>query len=164
MTRSQLFAALSVGIVVALVGVFGTIAGYPWLLASLGPTVALQANMPHTQVSRPWNVVVGHLLALGSGFAAVYATGAVHAPLFSASHSLSLLRVAAAAMAVTLAIGLEFICSAKHAAGAATALLIALGFIPPDAKGAAIVVCGVALVAVLGEGVRRIQLRLLRLS
>ena len=160
--RTQIFAAVSTGTVVGIIGLFGVLAGYPWLIASLGPTVALQTTMPDSPVSQPRSVAAGHVLALGAAFAALYATGALHAPPFSASHSLSLLRVAAAAMAVALGMGLEFIFKATHASGAATALLVALGLVPPNWQGVIIVLCGVALVTVLGEGVRKIQLRLKR--
>jgi hypothetical protein len=160
--QEKVSATFGIGILIGLIGVFAVVAGYPWLFASLGPTAALQATMPDASVSRPWNVAVAHVVALGAGLAAVYATGASHTPSFAVSHALTLLRVAAACMAVIIAIALEFVLAASHASGAATALLLALGLIPPDWKGAFAVLCGIALVTALGECLRQFQLHLCR--
>ena len=46
-------------------------AGQPWLFPSLGPTAYLLAKYPELPSSRIYNCVVGHLVGLASGFAAV---------------------------------------------------------------------------------------------
>jgi CBS-domain-containing membrane protein len=122
--------------------------------------VALQATRPNINLSRPWNVFVGQLIGLGTGMLAVYVTGAVHVASYSDTHSLAFIRVAAAVLAVALGLGIEFVFKASHAPAAATALLVALGLIPPNWDGVITVVCGIVLVTLFGEGVRRLQLSL----
>jgi CBS-domain-containing membrane protein len=156
--QKKLAIAVIIGIVIGLIGLLGVLSGYAWLIASLGPTAALQGTLPTARMSRPWNVVVGHLIALAVGFAAVYATGAAHTPPFSDLHVLSLLRVAAAAMAITLTIALEFVFQANHASAGATTLLVALGFIPADWKGAVTILCAIGLITVFGEALRQLAL------
>jgi hypothetical protein len=152
--------AASAAILVGLVGVFGKLAGYPWLFASFGPTAALQVTMPQMRMSRAWNVAAGHLIAVGIGFAAIYATGAADAAPFTSGQPLTFVRVEAASLAVFLGIGLEFVMRASHAPAASTTLLIALGLVPPSWHAVVALVCGIALITVMGEAARRVQLRM----
>ena len=147
-------------VVIGLIGIFGQRAGYPWLVASLGPTVALQTTVPRLPMARPWNVVVGQLIGVGTGFAAIYATDAAHAAPFLLGHALAVLRVEAAALAIFLGITLEMAFGANHAPAAATTLLIALGVNPPTWTSVIALLCGIALIAVLGEMARIALIRL----
>jgi len=148
---------IAAGAVVLLIGFLGALAGIPWLFASLGPSAVLQASMPMMRMSRPYNVAVGHLIALGTGFFAVYITGAVHAPPYTVLHPIVLTRVWAAGIAITLAVACELAAKAQHAPAASTSLLVALGIVTPSWRGAFVFVCGILLVTVLGEGVRRLS-------
>lgn len=141
------------------IGVFGKFAGYPLLFASLGPTAALQVTAPQLQMSRPWNVVVGHLIGIAVGYAAVFATGAAHAPPFTSGEELTFVRVEAAALAMFAAILLELAFGASHAPAGATTLLVALGIMPPTWSAVTALAGGIALITVSGEGVRLLQSR-----
>jgi hypothetical protein len=147
----------SAAVLIGLVGTFGTLAGYPWLFASFGPTAALQVTMPQMPMSRALNVAVGHLLAVGVGFAAIYATGALSAPAFASGQPVTFVQVEAAALAIFFGIGLEFIARASHAPAASITLLIALELVTPQLDAVAPLVCGIALITILGEGARRLQ-------
>jgi hypothetical protein len=147
-------------LVIGLIGLFGRLAGHPWLFASLGPTIVLQTTVPQLPMTRPWNVAVGQLVGLGAGFAAIYATGAMHAAPFLAGHSLTTVRVEAAALAIFLGIVLEAVLRASHAPAAATILLIALGVSPPTWSTVITLICGIALITALGELARLAMIRL----
>ncbi len=153
-------APIASAITLGVIGSLAIAAGLPWLFASLGPSIAIQSGSPRQPMARPWNVAVGHFTALGTGYFAVYTTGAVHAPGFLGSNPLVGTRVAAAALAIALGMGLEFALRASHPPGAATTLLIALGVVDANWHTAATFACGIALITLFGEAVRRARLRL----
>lgn len=142
----------------AAIGAFGWVSGVPWLFPSLGPTIAIQARSPAHPSARLWNVVVGHFIGAAVGFAAVRVTGVINAPAMNISHLLSGPRVLAAALAVAFSMALQELAGANHAPAEATTLLIVVGALDADLKGAIVLVAGVLLVAVLGEAVRRMKL------
>jgi hypothetical protein len=146
------------GMVMAVIGVLGWASGVPWLFPSLGPTIAIQAGSPGNEGARPWNVVVGHVIGAAVGYAMVHLTGAIREPAMNVSHVLSGPRVVAAALAVFLSMGLQELADARHAPAQATTLLVVVGALDATAYGAFVLLAGVALVAVLGEGVRRVKL------
>src|SRR3954447_11712584 len=93
---------LTVGGLLLAVGLLGLAAGQPWLFPSLGPTAFLQAEKPGQASSRFYNTVVGHLVGLGAGMAAVSLLGASSAPGVLSSHELVPVRVWAAALSGAL--------------------------------------------------------------
>jgi len=139
----------------AIVGATAWIAHMPWLFPSLGPTIAIQAQAPGASVARPWNVVVGHLVGASVGFACAWATGSVHEAPVNIVSAISLARILAAALAVALSMGLQHLLDADHPPAQATTLLIVVGALDADFRGAYVLVTGIALVAMLGEVVRR---------
>ncbi|MCW8088190.1 HPP family protein [Sabulicella glaciei] len=159
MSALKLAAAGLSALVIGLIGLLGWWAGQPWLLPSLGPTIALQAASPELPASKPRHVLVGHAIGLAAGLVAVYVTGAYADPSVAGADALTLARVAAAALAVGLAMTGEVLAQASHPPAQATTLLVALGAVEPTIKGAASVVCGVLLVAAFGEAIRRLQAR-----
>lgn len=66
-----LWAPLAGGSLIVAVGLSGWAIGQPWLLPSLGPTAYLQAETPAHPSAKFYHVVVGHLIGLAAGFAAV---------------------------------------------------------------------------------------------
>jgi CBS-domain-containing membrane protein len=158
MKRAFFIAVLS-AVVIGLIGLVAVWAKLPLLFASLGPSVAIQTASPQRRSARAWNVAVGHLIALGVGVAALYASGAIHTPGFFDSHPLSLLRVAAAAFAIAIGILLEFLMKAWHPPAASTSLLVTLGIVELSPTGIGAVVAGVILVTVFGEAARIIRQR-----
>ena len=61
-------------------GGLGWFAGIPWLLPSLGPTLAIQTGTPLHASARMRNVAFRHVIGLAAGLLAVYLTGAAHQP------------------------------------------------------------------------------------
>ena len=147
------------GAVMAVIGTLAWLCATPWLFPSLGPTIAIQSEAPGHPSASPWNVVVGHLIGASVGFAAVRLTGVIHAPPVNVSHALTLARVAAAALAVFVSMGLQTLARARHAPAQATTLLVVVGALDADLRGAFVLTAGVVQVAILGEAVRRVRLR-----
>lgn len=145
------------GLVMAAIGLLGWASGVPWLFPSLGPTIAIQSEAPSHPSARPWNVVVGHLIGAAVGFAAVRLTGVIHERPVNVSHALTLARVIAAMLAVFVSMALQTAARARHAPAQATTLLVVVGALDADLRGAFVLGAGIALVAVLGEGVRRLK-------
>lgn len=127
----------------------------PWLFPSLGPTIAIQAHSPQASVARPWNVVIGHAIGGAVGFGCIWATGAIHEAPVNIGHEISLARLAAAALAVALSMTLQYLARADHPPAQATTLLVVVGALETSWHGAVVIAIGVALVAMLGETVRR---------
>jgi HPP family protein len=152
-----LWAPIAGAVLVGFVGVLALLAGQPWLLPSLGPTAYLLAQLPAQPSGRAYNVLAGHLLGLAAGIVAVWATGAVAAPIVLETGTLSGARVAAAVLAVALTVIATIALAASHPPAAATTLLVALGSLrtPQDAVNVAI---GAAIMAMAGAVLRRLRL------
>ncbi len=146
------------GLVMAVIGTLGWACAVPWLFPSLGPTIAIQSEAPEHHSARSWSVVVGHLIGAAVGFITVRLTGVIHHPAVNVSHALTGPRVLAAALAVFASMALQTLAHARHAPAQATTLLIVVGALDADLHGALVLAAGIALVATLGEGVRRLKL------
>lgn len=152
---------MAVGSLLLSVGLIGLAAGQPWLFPSLGPTAFLQAESPGKSSARFYNTVVGHMVGLAAGVAAVMLLGATSAPGVLASNELVPVRVWAAVLSAVLTMPGLSLLKASHPPAAATMLLVALGGFEPTWRSAGIIVAGVLIVAVLGEAVRYVRLHLL---
>lgn len=129
------------------------------LFPSLAPTAVLQAHAPAHPSSRFYNVVVSHVIGLAAAYGAVYLLGLAHAPSVFAVHAVSTARVAAATLAVGVGTLGEILLRATHAPAASTTLLVALGSFGATLRDAEDLVIGVLIVALVGEGARRLRLR-----
>jgi hypothetical protein len=149
------------GIALAVIGGLGWLAGVPWLLPSLGPTLAIQTGTPLHASARVRNVAFGHLIGLAAGLLAVYVTGAAHQPPVTdmVHDAMSLERLAACVIAVALSLAVQHRLSLMHPPAEATTLIVALGGIEPTVAGTLTVIAAIALVAVLGEAARRLSAR-----
>jgi HPP family protein len=149
------------GTVLAAIGALGWLAGIPWLLPSLGPTLAIQTSTPLHASARMRNVAFGHGIGLAAGLLAVFLTGAAHAPavMDMVKDTLSLERVAASVIAVALSLAVQHRFKLTHPPAEATTLIVALGGVEPTPAGALTVVAAIALVTVLGEAARRLSAR-----
>jgi CBS-domain-containing membrane protein len=152
----MIYSAAAAAAVVVAIGSLSVWVQQPWLFASLGPTVVIQITSPEKPIARPWNVAIGHLLALAVAMLAIYVTGAVHAASFSESQSLAFSRAGAAALAIALGTGFELLLGASHPPSASTALLVALGIVPPSWQTIETILVGILLVTALGEIARQI--------
>src|SRR5512147_2669855 len=134
-----IWAPLAVGSLLLAVGLIGLAAGQPWLFPSLGPSAFLQAEKPREESARFYNTVVGHLVGLGAGMAAVLLLGASSAPGVLATKELVPVRLWAAVLSAVLTmLGLSLL-KATHPPAAATMLLVALGGFEPTWRSAGIV-------------------------
>ncbi len=159
--RPPVIAAQTLGavVVMALIGALSVWAGIPWLVASLGPSVLLQTLSPEQKTASMWDTCVGQLIGLAVGFAGVYAVGAQAVPALASGEHLTWLRVAAVAIAFVLLIPVQQAVKAKHPPAASAALLVALGIEPPTWHTAWVMVVGIVMVTVFGEGARVLVLR-----
>jgi len=98
----------------------------PLVFASLGPTACEIVETSKRPSGRPYNIIVGNLIAVLAGFAALSITGAWGAPKVSA-HGVPLDRVWAATIAALLTVLCALLARATQPAALATTLLIALG-------------------------------------
>jgi hypothetical protein len=90
-----------------------------------GPTACELIEQPHRKSARPHNVIVGHLIAVIAGLAAVYATHAWTVPAVSLA-SVSLLRVWAAALAAALTVFGTLAVRPTQPAALSTTLVVSL--------------------------------------
>ena len=156
-----IWAPLAVGSLLLAVGLIGLTAGQPWLFPSLGPSAFLQAEKPGEKSARFYNTVVGHLIGLAGGMAAVLLLGASDAPGVLATKEMVPVRVGAAALSAVLTmLGLSLL-KASHPPAAATMLLVALGGFPPTWTSVGTIIAGVLILAILGEAVRYLRRNIL---
>jgi hypothetical protein len=153
-----IWSPMAAGALMVLVGGIACLAGQPWLIPSLGPTAYLQAETPAHPASRFYNTVVGHLIGLLAGFAAVAIFNAWQSPGVLTDHQLVLARVWASAVALGLTLLIALFLRASHPPAGATTLLVALGAIRTvqDALNA---MAGVLIVALFGAAFRRARLK-----
>ncbi len=151
-----IWAPITGALLIFLVGVISLAARRPWLFASLGPTAYLHAENPDHRSSHFYNTVVGHLVALASGFFAVWMLNAWSEPNVMATGQLTLVRVLACTLAIGLTILVVLTLRASHQPAGATTLLVALGTFQ-TLHDAVIVIVGVLLIAIVGEPIRRLR-------
>jgi hypothetical protein len=153
----DLWAPVTGALLIFLVGVIGLAAHRPWIFASLGPTAYLHAENPEHKSSRFYNTVVGHMVALGSGFFALGLLNAWNAPDVMSTGHLTMVRVGASTIAIGLTVLLVIALRASHQPAGATTLLVALGTFQ-TINDAAVVIVGVLLMAAIGEPLRRLRI------
>ena len=141
----------------AIIGALAWAVAMPWLFPSLGPTIAIQSEYADQSVARPWNVVVGHAIGAAIGIACVYLTGAVADPPANLAHMLTTPRIVSGIVAIVGSMWLQDLARARHPPAQATTLLVCVGALDADLRGIGVLAAGIALVAVLGEGVRRLK-------
>lgn len=125
----------------------------PLVFASLGPTAYEMIEQPHRKSARPYNVIVGHLMAVIAGFVALLVTHAWRTPAVS-PQNIHLSRVAAAVISAALTVLLTMALRATQPAALSTTLLISLGILERW-RDAGIIMAAVLLMTIVGEPVRR---------
>lgn len=140
-----------------LAAVAGWLAHQPLIFASLGPTAYELVETPHRRTAKPYSVVMGHLIAIGSGYLALWLTHAWYvAPVSSAGVPFD--RIWACVLAAALTAFGTLLLKASQPAAIATALLISAGVLqrPIDAG---IILAAVLLMLVFGEPIRLLRLK-----
>ncbi|MEA2520275.1 MAG: hypothetical protein QOF49_2355, partial [Chloroflexota bacterium] len=148
---------LAGGVALAAVAAISLLAGRPLVFPSLGPTAALVATEPAAPTSRAWNVVVGHAGGLLAGILALLLFGAANVPTPFDDHVLDPSRAAACVAAIAMTILGGMLARGSHPPAAATTLLVTLGVIRTGTDVLNLAV-GVVLIALAGEGIRRVRL------
>ncbi|HEY1768113.1 MAG TPA: HPP family protein [Terracidiphilus sp.] len=139
------------------VALAGWLVHKPLLFASLGPTAYEQVETPKRKSGRPYNVIVGHLIAVLAGFAALWICRAWSAPGVS-SGTVPLPRAEAAAVSAFLTVLGTLVARASQPAAISTTLLISLGLLQTWQDGL-IIMGGVVLLTIVGEPLRRWRAR-----
>lgn len=108
--------------------------------------------------ARPYNILVGHSVAIVSGFLSLFLFHVSSAAAVTLFGGLSPRRIQAAAFAAALTVLLTLLLRAMQPAAVSTTLLIALGSMDRW-QDAVLIFSGVLLLTVLGEVIRRWRLR-----
>lgn len=156
-TQDLIIAPLGEAVLLLIAALVGWALRQPLVFASLGPTAYELVETPDRRSAQPYSVLVGHLVGIASGFAALVIARAWHtAPVSSAGVPFP--RIWAAVVAVALTVFVNLLLRASQPAAASTTLLVSLGLMqsPHDA---AILMGGVVLIFLLGEPVRVWRLR-----
>lgn len=151
------WATLGEGGLILVLAAIGWATRQPLIFASLGPTAYELVEQPQLRSARAYNIVVGHLIGLGSGFLAVYLLHAWLAPNVILSGVVSADRLWAVVIATTLTTFLTLILRAGQPAALATTLLVSLGAMQTR-RDAIAIVAGVLIITAIGEPVRRFRL------
>ena len=103
------WAPSSVAALIAAIGLAGLLFRQPLLFASLGPSAYLLVHSPMQPAAKPYNVIVGHLIALSTTFVVTALTGAADEPSVFVTHELVFIRVVCSAVALGLAVAMELL-------------------------------------------------------
>ena len=155
--RDLLIAPLCEAALLFVAALIGWAMHKPLIFASLGPTAYELVETPERKSARPYNVAVGHLVAVVAGFLALWATDARRTPAFS-SGTIHWQRIWAVVMAASLTVVVTLLIKARQPAALSTTLLVALGSMQTWQDGFYLM-GGVLIILFCGEPVRRWRLR-----
>ena len=152
-TRNVIVSSLCEAGLLCAVGAVAVLLHRPLFFASLGPTAYELTETPERESARPYNVVVGHLFGVLSGFVALAVTQAWKAPVFSTTN-ITWVRVLAAFVATILTASVTLLAKAGQPAALATTLIVTTGAMQSPKDGLCIMVA-IVLLTVIGEPLRR---------
>jgi hypothetical protein len=132
----------------------------PLIFASLGPTAYELVEKPRDRSARAYNIIVGHLVGLGSGFLALYLMNAWRAPNVAQAGLVTPERMWAAVLAAVITTLGTLLLRAGQPAAIATSLLVALGSMQ-TAHDAIVIAIAVLLITAIGEPLRRVRMKLM---
>lgn len=158
MSRRDLFIAPALeAALISVMALAGWITHQPLMFASLGPTAYELVETPERHSARPYNIIVGNLVALVGAFLALGLTHASASPPVSSS-GVPFLRVWAAIFAAAFTVFGTLLLKATQPAALSTTLLMSLG-VMQTWKDGAIIMVAVLLMTLIGEPVRRLRAR-----
>ncbi len=145
------------GFLIMIPGVLGYLSGNLWLFPSLGPSFFMQMETPRTKAARPYNVIAGHLIGIVAGYVSVIAVSGIAGlpSAFGPPHLLLSAHIAASGLSMGLMVLIQVLMKAQHPPASATTLLITLGEFRVAWSDISILLIGIAIMAVVGEIVRR---------
>jgi hypothetical protein len=135
------------------VSLCGWLTHQPLVFASLGPTAFEIVETPQRPSARPYNIIVGNVIALVAAYGALWLTDAWDVPTVSA-HGVPLPRVWAAMLASLFTVFFTLILKATQPAALSTTLLVALG-VMQTLKDGALIMAAVVLITVIGLPVKK---------
>jgi len=122
------FAFLSGCICFGAVSLLAAVTGRPLVFPSLGPTAFLFFYRPTAPSAAPRNAVVGHAIGIAAGYFCLVITGLTHAGP-ALSQGVTLPRVIAATLSLSLTNGLMVLLHSPHPPAGATTLIVSLGLL-----------------------------------
>lgn len=146
-------------IVIGGIAALSVVAQETWLAPSIAAAAFTQLFNPLQPGARPYSIVLGQVVGGLSGIAGVHAAHAANAAKLMGAHDLVWERVAAVAIAVAITAVVQIAVKARSPTGGTTAVVVAVGVETADFSGAARLLIGIVLVAVLGEIARQILVR-----
>jgi hypothetical protein len=138
-------------VILALAGGIGLLLHQPWLFPSLGPTAMLMLESPDQPSARFVDAIVGHVMAVVVGLAALVACGLYGQP-SAPTAGLSVRYVVAGVVSVAVTMLVLGVVHRSHPPAGATTLLVSLGILTTPAEvasvlGAVVLVAGLSWVA-----------------
>jgi HPP family len=155
--RDLLIAPAGEAFLLLIAALAGWLCRQPLIFASLGPTAYELIETPHRRSARPYSILTGQLVAIGSGYLALVATRAWSTPPVSSS-GVPLDRVWAVVLAAALTVLFTLLLHASQPAALSTTLLIATGILQQP-RDAVAIMGAVVLMILIGEPLRRLRLR-----
>lgn len=123
------FALVNGGISTGLMALGALATGAPLVFPSLGPTAFMLFYQPTSPAACPRNAILGHLVGIVAGYAALVAFGLQHAaPALSGGVTLGWVGSASASLALTA--GAMIWLRVPHPPAGATTLIVSLGILP----------------------------------
>ena len=154
MKKHDLLAIVGEGGLILAVGAAGWAAHMPLIFTSLGPTAYELMEKPDSPSAKVYNIIVGHLAALGAGFLSLWILNAWGAPKVSAAEFVSSQRLWASVLAVVITTAATLALKASQPAALSTTLLVSLGSMQTGRDALAIII-GVLILTAAGEPLRR---------
>ncbi|WP_422656671.1 HPP family protein [Methanosarcina sp. UBA5] len=145
-------------LLVLLAGGLGYITGNLWLFPSLGPSIFMLVESPHLKSSSLYNMTVGHLVGIISGYILAIITGAAYVQSPFVIGHLQLSHVVASCIAIALVILIHIPLKVSHPPAVATTFLITPGSFKATWADLSTILIGIVIIAVAGEIARNIIL------
>jgi hypothetical protein len=151
------------GFLLLALGGIGLFLKLPLVVTSLAPTAYEQIEKPAQKSSTPYNILVGHFMAVIAALCSLALLRAFHNPSFSKIGYLTADRVFASVLSCVMTAFLNLLLKASQPAAFSTALLITLGTYQSP-RAVFTIVLAVMILTVLGEPLRRKSLQLRNLD
>lgn len=151
--RDLMIAPLCEGALILVASIAAWLAHQPLIFTSLGPTAYELIETPHRKSARPYNIIIGHLIGVVAGFAALSLTHAWRTPAVTTGN-IQFPRVGAAAVSAALTVFVTLMVRATQPAALSTTLLISLGAMQQWRDGL-IIMAAVLLMTLAGEPLRQ---------
>ncbi len=153
-----LITPLCEGALILTLAAIGWATRQPLVFTSLGPTAYEIVEKPDSPSARSYNIIAGHVLALGAGFLSLWLLNAWASPKVASAGFVASPRMWAAVIAVVLSALGTLAIRATQPASMSTALLVSLGSMQ-TARDAVAIVAAVLIIAAIGEPLRRSRSR-----